>query len=93
MTDHKAYWSRLEEAARAEAGFNGAAKPNVRAILDRILDAAAPIPAGIAYAAAADRALEVAADEMERLFPPSPAVVSFSPTRTAAPMMCPSFPG
>ena len=47
MTDHKAYWSRLEEAARAEAGFNGPARPDARAILNRILDAAAPIPAGI----------------------------------------------
>ena len=40
MTDHKAYWSRLEEVARAEA---------------------------VGHAAAAIRALEVTAAEMERL--------------------------
>ena len=68
MTDHNAYWSRLEEAARAEAtALNGGPKPDLRAMLDRILYAAAPAPAGIAHDAAGVRALEVAVAELERL--------------------------
>ena len=69
MTDDKAYWSRLEELARAEAAAAlGDKKPGTPTLLDRIL-AAAPPPAGISPDDAKKRARDVVMDVLRRAFP------------------------
>ena len=68
MTDDKAYWSRLDELARAEAAAAlGDKKPCP--LLDRILAAAPPPPAGISRDDAKKRARDVVMIELRRLFP------------------------
>ena len=70
MTDDKAYWSRLEELARAEAAAAlGDKKPGTPTLLDRILAAAPPPPAGISRDDAKKRARDVVMIELRRLFP------------------------